>query len=66
MLESDGALMKLDARAHTVLAAPVLAALYTHFFRLNKHSAFRQTMGMQEPIIVCRREFRPEVGMAFT
>ncbi len=36
-------------------------APYTHFFALDKPSEFRQMMGMQESIIVCGREFRPEV-----
>lgn len=39
----------------------VLPAPYTHSFTLDKLFEFRQTIGVQEPIIVSGREFRPEV-----
>ncbi len=50
----DGA-MKMRVRCR---AEP---APYTHFFALDKLFAFRQMIGMLEPIVVCGREFRAEV-----
>jgi hypothetical protein len=36
-------------------------APYTQFLLLDKTLLFRQTRGMNEPVVACGREFRPEV-----
>ncbi len=47
-----------DARTQSALAR---AAPYTHFFELDTDYEFWQIIGMQKPLAVSGREFRPEV-----